>query len=115
MANGVGVPPTSNVIGGSHEISGDINLSGMLAKDGKSAGGSSKGSKKSGRTLAGHDDHGEFSISAGDGAGKRMAEFDIPIHEKLTALGLQATILILEVAALKADRGGQLLVYPPKI
>ena len=34
MANGVGVPETSNIGGGSHEFSGIIDLSGMLAKTG---------------------------------------------------------------------------------
>uniref|UniRef100_A0A6V2KIW3 Uncharacterized protein n=1 Tax=Ditylum brightwellii TaxID=49249 RepID=A0A6V2KIW3_9STRA len=94
MAEGVGIPATSNPEGGAHEFSGIIDLSGMLAK------------AKSG----------EFLINAKDGAAKRMAEFDVSINDKLIALGLQAhNMKSGPVGSLKADRGGQVLVYKPDI
>jgi len=121
MANGVGVPETSNIGGGSHEFSGIIDLSGMLAKTGvkKGKGGGGKGGRrerglKKGKGGKSSDE--EFVISSGDGEGKRIAEHTVPINEKLIALGLQAHNLADgTVAAFKADRGGQLLVYQPDI
>ena len=57
-----------------------------------------------------------FTIMSGDGAGKRMAELEVPINEKLIALGLQAHDHHAGVVqTFKADRGGQLLVYQPHI
>ena len=55
-------------------------------------------------------------IKARDGYTKRLAELKVPINEKLTALGLQDHNLDSGVVkALKADRGGQVLVYQPNI
>ena len=103
MAEGVGIPAGTNTGGNAHEFSGVIDLSGML--------------KKSGRRLDTSDvDKGSFEISAGDGYGKRTCELEVPINEKLIALGLQAHNLDGGiVGALKADRGGQVLVYQPDI
>ena len=57
-----------------------------------------------------------FAIMSGDGAGKRMAELEVPINEKLIALGLQAHDHHAGVIqTFKADRGGQLMVYQPHI
>jgi len=95
MAAHVGVPATTNDGGGSHEFSGIIDLSGMVAKESGSS---------------------NFMIKAHDGAAKRAAELKVPINDKLIALNLQAHNLDSgAVKALKADRGGQVLVYQPSI
>lgn len=112
MAAMVGVPATSSGGGGSHEFSGVIDLSGMLAMKGKKS--------KKARTLKGKKDKkgkkSSFKIKAHDGAAKRMAEHEVPINEKLIALGLQSHNLQSGVvSALKADRGGQVLLYQPDI
>lgn len=93
MSQMVGIPSTSSGGGGSHEFSGVIDLSGMLAK---------KGNK--------------FAIKAHDGAAKREAELEVPINDKLIALGLQAhNLRDGVVAAFQADRGGQVMLYQPDI
>lgn len=109
MAELVGVPATSNDGGGSHEFSGVIDLSGMLATEGgrmrKMKSGKGPKSPKN-----------KYMIKAHDGAAKREAELKVPINDKLIALGLQAHNLDSGVVkALKADRGGQVLVYQPNI
>jgi len=135
MDAGVGVPATASGGGGSHEFSGVIDLSGMLAKsDGmrrrlrqtKAA----KAPKKSKAPKAPKAPESpespvvpitppgasDFMISAHDGEAKRMAEHKVSINDKLIALGLQAhnhNSGIIE--AFKADRGGQVLVYQPDI
>jgi len=115
MAAGVGIPATSSGGGGSHEFSGVIDLSGMLAKKGskklrktKKAGKKGKKGKK--------EKEGDFLINAHDGEARRMAEHLVPINDKLIALGLQSHNLNSGVvSAFKADRGGQVLVYQPDI
>jgi hypothetical protein len=45
-----------------------------------------------------------------------MAEFEVPINDELITLGLQAHNLDSGIVkALKADRGGKVLVYQPNI
>jgi len=93
MSEMVGIPSTASGGGGSHEFSGVIDLSGMLAK---------KGDK--------------FVIDAHDGEAKRMAEHTVPINEKQIVLGLQGhNMRDGTIAALQADRGGQVLLYTPDI
>merc|ERR1711920_61007 len=86
MADLVGVPMTSNDGGGSHEFSGIIDLSGMLArkgvkhqrnlKKGKKAEGK-KLAKKTGKKKINKDEtntmDGDFVIKAHDGEAKRAA------------------------------------------
>lgn len=126
MAGLVGIPATSNDGGGSHEFSGVIDLSGMLAKKGSRRNMKSKASKApkskatsspvASPTESPTVDTDNFMIKAHDGAAKRAAELMVPINEKLIALGLQAHNLDSGVVkALKADRGGQVLVYQPNI
>merc|ERR1719230_645637 len=99
MAGLVGIPATTNDGGGSHEFSGIIDLSGMVAKKRKK-----KGKKP------------RFMIKAHDGKAKRDAEHMIPINKKLIALGLQAHNMHAgPIEAFKADRGGQVMAYIPKI
>ena len=126
MAAGVGIPATSNGGGGSHEFSGVIDLSGMLAKKGSRLRKTKKGKKekkgkkgkkdKKDKNKDNNDETGDFLISAQDGEARRMAEHLIPINDKLIALGLQAHNLNSGVvSAFKADRGGQVLLYQPDI
>ena len=121
MAELVGIPATSNDGGGSHEFSGVIDLSGMLAKTDRRRKLKTKKAKKSKNPSTGEEDEedsasGEFMIKAHDGYAKRLTELKVPINEKLIALGLQAHNLDSGVVkALKADRGGQVLVYQPNI
>jgi hypothetical protein len=111
MANHVGIPATSNDGGGSHEFSGIIDLSGMLVKeDGRRRRTRMAASSKEEKSES------KFMIKAHDGAAKRKAELKVPINDKLIVLGLQAHNLDSGVIkALKADRGGQVLIYQPKI
>ena len=108
----VGVPATSNDGGGSHEFSGVIDLSGMLATEG-----GRRRTLKSGKGPKNpKSPKNKYMIKAHDGAAKREAELKVPINDKLIALGLQAHNLDSGVVkALKADRGGQVLVYQPNI
>lgn len=116
MAGLVGVPATSNDGGGSHEFSGIIDLSGMLAKEGDDRRRRTKSTKTKSKKGSKSDSKGKFMIKAHDGAAKREAELKVPINDKLIALGLQAHNLDSGVIkALKADRGGQVLVYQPNI
>lgn len=129
MSSLVGVPASSNDGGGSHEFSGIIDLSGMLARQGSGNGrdrrrkgdnifDSDSKARKRNRRRAKTDksQEGAFLINAHDGAAKRVAELQVPINEKLIALGLQAHNFDSGVvAAFKADRGGQVLVYQPDI
>merc|ERR1712150_420608 len=94
--------------GGSHEFSGVIDLSGMLAK--KDYERKLKGKK--GKKKAVEEDESEFVIKAHDGSAKRAAELEVSINDKLIALGLQAhNYKAGVVSAFKADRGGQVMVY----
>ncbi|CAJ1928809.1 unnamed protein product [Cylindrotheca closterium] len=106
MAEGVGIPAGSNTEGNAHEFSGVIDLSGILKK----------ATSESRRELNTQGVDKGFEISAGDGYGKRQCELEVPINEKLIALGLQAHNMNGGiVGALKADRGGQVLIYQPNI
>ena len=122
----VGIPATSNDGGGSHEFSGVIDLSGMLAKKERRRTRKTKSVKTPKAPKApknptpaptpAPEPESDFMISAHDGAAKRMAEHMIPINEKLIVLGLQAHNMDSGVVkAFKADRGGQVLLYQPKI
>ena len=124
MSDLVGIPATSNDGGGSHEFSGVIDLSGMLAKkEHRHRTRKTKSDKKDKKTknptsapTSAPEPESDFMISAHDGAAKRMTELMVPINEKLIALGLQAHNLDSGVVkAFKADRGGQVLVYQPAI
>ena len=125
MAEHVGIPAASNDGGGSHEFSGVIDLSGMLAKKERRRHRQTKSVKKPKKTSAptsspvsppAPEPESDFLINAHDGAAKREAELMVPINEKLIALGLQAHNLDAgAVKAFKADRGGQVLVYQPDI
>ena len=119
----VGIPATSNDGGGSHEFSGVIDLSGMLAKKERRRTRKTKSVKTpkapknpTPAPTPAPEPESDFMISAHDGAAKRMAEHMIPINEKLIVLGLQAHNMDSGVVkAFKADRGGQVLLYQPKI
>ena len=116
MAEGVGIPATANGGGGSHEFSGVIDLSGMLAKNsGRRLKGSKKKKKKGTKAPKGTKTD-SWMINAHDGQAKREVEHMVPINDKLIALGLQAHNFNSGVIeAFKADRGGQVLVYQPDI
>jgi hypothetical protein len=89
---GVAVPAGSAGSPNTHEFSGVIDISGMLAKDAS----------------------GNYLASAGDGKSKRAAEAAVPIDEKMIAFGLQAhSINKGVIAALRGDRGGQVYAYKP--
>lgn len=89
---GVAVPAGSAGSPNTHEFSGVIDISGMLAK------GSS----------------GKYIASAGNGHSKRVAEAKVPIDEKMIAFGLQAhSINKGVISALRGDRGGQIYAYKP--
>lgn len=93
-AGGVGVPAGTNAGPGSHEFSGIIDLSGMIAKDSS----------------------GNFIAKAGDGASKRAAEKMVNINDKILALGLQAHNLNAGIIAqFHGDRGGQVYAYQPNL
>ncbi len=130
MSDEVGIPAASNDGGGSHEFSGVIDLSGMLAKkptdnDGElrqlrakeqKGVGTKRGKKIKKVSKAPKTSKSNFLIRAHDGAAKREAELDISINDKLIALGLQAHNFDTGVIdAFKADRGGQVLIYQPDI
>lgn len=101
MSEMVGIPSTASAGGGSHEFSGVIDLSGMLAKTGTG--------------LFGEEDGG-FAIRAGQGKKKREAELTVPINDKLIVLGLQAhNFNDGVIKAFQADRGGQVMLYQPDI
>ena len=94
MAAGVGIPAGVNTAGGTHEFSGAMDLSGMLAKDAK----------------------GKWVINAGDGYAKRQADKAVAINDKIIAFGLQAHNFnsgIMETY--KGDRGGAVLAYQPNL
>ena len=123
MAGGVGIPRGSSSSAGSHEFSGVIDLSGMLAKGDPGRIRKLKG-EKGRRVLKGKKgqkgdvipDVGTFLIGAHDGQGKRIAEHTVPINDKLIALGLQShNIAGGAVSAFGADRGGQVLAYKPNV
>ena len=65
---GVGIPAGVNPGADSHEFSGIVDFSGLLATDA----------------------WGSFVCSAGDGKCKRAAEATVPINDKMIVLGLQA-------------------------
>lgn len=91
---GVGVPAGTWNVPGSHEFSGSMDLSGMLAKD----------------------ERGDFIASAGNGASKRAAEKMVPINDKIIAFGLQAHNLEEGVIrTFRGDRGGQVYAYKPML
>lgn len=92
MKNMVAVPAGSAGLPNTHEFSGVIDISGMLAKDAS----------------------GKYIASAGNGRSKRMAEAMVPIDEKMIVFGLQAhSINKGVIAALRGDRGGQVYAYKP--
>ena len=109
----VGVPSIASGGGNAHEFSGVIDLSGMLAKKGALL---MEKTHMKGNNVRKKLKNGQFLINAHDGEARRLAEHMIPINDKLIALGLQAHNLNDGViAAFKADRGGQLLLYQPDI
>jgi hypothetical protein len=94
MVEGVGIPAGVTTSANSHEFSGIFDLSGLIAKDAD----------------------GNFLISAADsGKAKRDADAATEINDKYIYLSLQAHNhdggL---VEAMRADRGGQWLVYQPQ-
>lgn len=125
MAEFVGIPATSNDGGGSHEFSGVIDLSGMLAKKERRLRRQLKAktpkTPKTPKAPESPEDPvtppgSDFMINAHDGAARREAEFKVSINDKLIALGLQAHNYDSGViSAFKADRGGQVLIYQPDI
>ena len=94
MMGGVGIPAGVNPGADSHEFSGIVDFSGLLATDA----------------------WGSFVCSAGDGECKRAAEATVPINDKMIVLGLQAHNhwggLI---SYFNADRGGQAYAYKPEL
>merc|ERR1712113_1017809 len=126
FGNGVGIPAGTNRKGGSHEFSGVIDLSGMLAKGKRRARGlnekkvkvgarelnTKRGLKKGGDDDEKEEDSSGFMVKAGDGAAKRKAEHMVPINDKYIAVNIQAHNLDGGVvSAFNADRGGQIMVY----
>ena len=92
IKNKVAVPAGSAGSPNTHEFSGVIDISGMLAKDAS----------------------GKYIASAGNGHSKRVAEAKVPIDEKMIAFGLQAhSINQGVISALRGDRGGQVYAYKP--
>ena len=92
IKSGVAVPAGSAGSPNTHEFSGVIDISGMLAKDAS----------------------GKYIASAGNGHSKRVAEAKVPIDEKMIAFGLQAhSINKGVISALRGDRGGQVFAYKP--
>ena len=92
IKSGVAVPAGSAGSPNTHEFSGVIDISGMLAKDAS----------------------GKYIASAGNGHSKRVAEAAVPIDEKMIAFGLQAhSINKGVISALRGDRGGQVFAYKP--
>lgn len=86
------VPAGSAGSPNTHEFSGVIDLSGMLAMDASGA----------------------FLATAGDGYSRRQAEAAVPINEKIIAFGLQAhSINKGVISALRGDRGGQVYAFKP--
>ena len=93
-SNGVGVPATASGSPNTHEFSGVIDLSGMLAKDSTGA----------------------YVATAGDGKSRLDANKDVWINDKYIAMGLQAHDHWGGViAAYKGDRGGAIYVYQPDL
>ena len=93
-SNGVGVPATASAYPNTHEFSGVIDLSGMLAKDMTGA----------------------YKATAGDGKSRLDANKDVGINDKYIAMGLQAHDHSGGViATYKGDRGGAIYVYQPDI
>jgi hypothetical protein len=94
MVEGVGIPAGTNCDPGSHEFSGLFDLSGLLRME-----------------------NGTFVMSATDeGNVKRAQDALVNINDKQILVGLQAGNLhcgIIE--AFQADRGGQWLMYQPKL
>jgi hypothetical protein len=94
MVEGVGIPRGTNCESGSHEFSGLFDLSGLLRKE-KST----------------------FVMSATDeGSVKRAQDALVNINDKQILVGLQSGNMhcgIIE--AFQADRGGQWLMYQPKL
>lgn len=92
--SGVGIPRGTSGGGGSHEFSGAVDLSGLIAKD----------------------ETGSFIVSPGDGQARRRADAEVPINEKTIALGLQAHNLNGGVIdTFRGDRGGQIYAYRPSV
>jgi hypothetical protein len=94
MAAKVGIPAGTSCGGGSHEFSGLFDMSGLLHKTGNS-----------------------FTVSAADtGLAKNMANAMSSINEKTILVGLQSPNMACGVIKnFGADRGGQWLLYNPKI
>ena len=93
-SNGVGVPATASGSPNTHEFSGVIDLSGMLAKDSTGA----------------------YLATAGDGKSRLDANAEVWINDKYIAMGLQAHDHWGGViAAYKGDRGGAIYVYQPDL
>lgn len=91
---GVSVPRNTWTKATGHEFSGTIDLSGMLVKN-----------------------NGTFVLTPGaSGEAKRAAEKTVSIDDKLIVAGLQAhTYSNGVIEAFGADRGGQWLLYRPKL
>lgn len=92
---GVSVPAGTWGHASTHEFSGAIDFSGMIAKDSE----------------------GKYIMKASKGGEDRIAaESNIDINDKLLAVGLQAHDTYKGVIAeFRGDRGGQLLAYQPEI
>jgi hypothetical protein len=94
MVAGVGIPAGTNAGPGSHEFSGLFDLSGLLRIE-----------------------NGAFAMSAADdGSVKRAQDAQVNINDKRIIVGLQAGNLLSGVTgSFQADRGGQWLMYQPKL
>ena len=94
MLAGVGIPAGTNSKADSHEFSGTMDMSGILAKN----------------------PDGSFVCSAGDGYCKRQQEALVPINDKIIGIGLQAHNLFAGlIETFKGDRGGQVYAYKPSL
>jgi hypothetical protein len=94
MVAGVGIPAGTNDGPGSHEFSGLFDLSGLLRME-----------------------NGEFAMSAADeGSVKRAQDAMVNINDKKIIVGLQSGNFATGVTGnYQADRGGQWLMYQPKL
>jgi hypothetical protein len=94
MVGGVGIPSGTSCGAGSHEFSGVFDMSGLLRKV-----------------------NGAWALKASDdGHAKRANDALVNINDKMILIGLQAHNMYCGIInAFQSDRGGQWLVYQPKL
>lgn len=94
MINGVGIPAGVNTAVGTHEFSGVVDLSGLVARD----------------------SNGNFLADTATGYAKRLAERAVPTNQKLIGIGLQAhNYWAGVIETFSGHCGGQLYAYQPNL